>query len=524
MTINATELVNKVNFVMSSRKLKEKQYIEEYPSIPVGSAQEEEVIQQLIFSFIKKLFIGCKIRTNANSFSLRLDGHIHRKANKMRSIYNNDQEWKIWFESNHSRIFRIMRDNRSTWNSGVVERREVEGKIFLYVPHKPNRINSYVNYGLVEFCNAIEQDYKRDENLAGVYEEAIHLMEEEIARKERERRERIERELNEYKQGLHSRLYKPIAPLQESDNATDRLFAQKFSAWARENRVAPEYVIPATFAEMVPTQLKVKIMAPPGSEEEGWLALPPFEGYPELPGYEMQGWGKVSGVDGTSERSRGGLAPIIIQDYIYAEFHMEHWNHLLPAGYQEALEVSIRLRQEAEAEIEPWLEQERQVAAQRAAEELQRQTERAAVMEQERLQLEEQVRQQAAESARRTEEAAARQAQLAEQLRQQLTAQPVSMPDVDVDFFDEEEGATPVAEPGRATAMGIYSNALAIPLERYVAIRPDGTTRRFRTARAACDWMGYDYGSVFDIHNYHTPHEVVEHYTHTPEELDELPF
>jgi hypothetical protein len=564
MTVNATALVSKLNFVMSSRLLANKQYIEEFPPLPQTGAQEEEIVKDLVFAYLKKKFPGCRIRQNQHSYSLRLDSHIHRKANKIREIYNSEPEWKSWFEQNHNQLYRRMRDNRNSFQSGyVVRREERNGNTFLYIPFKTNRIYQFIQSGLVDFVNWIDAEYSKDSALAAIHGEVTRLMEAEIQRREQERLERIRTELRDYSRRVMEKLFKPAVQLQESADATDRLFAHKFLEWARENGKAPEYAVAPTAAEMVPTGLKVKVMAPSGSEEEGWIALPPFDGYQEPEGYELQGWGKVTSIDMTGDRSRNGVAPIVIQDYIYAEFNMEFWKHLLPEGHTELLEVTQRIRREAEAEIEPWLEQERIQKEREEAEERARQEAERLRLEEERRQREEQIRRemeqerarQEAERIRRQEEEARlqeleeqerqrieaearanaeRRHALAEQLRQQLQAQPAQPVVEEVPTqtpFDEliarlnaqvEEvvQAEPTAEPPRATAPGIYVNGRAIPLERYVVIREGGDVRRFRELDAACVYAGISNGARVAIHDYHLPFDVIEEYTYE----EDLPF
>lgn len=556
MSINATEMISKLNFVVSSRQLKLKNYIEDYSLIPTNSAEEEEFVRQTVYLFIKKLFPSCKIRKHTNSYSLRLDSHIHRKANKLREVYNDESEWRQWFESNHSRLYRILRENRTAFQGGPVDRRVDNGKVFLSIPSTPTRIRGYADNGLTDFCRWFETEYSRDEKLAEIYEEAMRLMEEEIARKERVKRERIESELREYKERIYNQLFKPIAALQESENAIDRLFAVKFSEWARENRKNPEYAVQPTAEHMVTRGLKVKIMAPQGSEEEGWISLPPFEGYTEPENYEMQGWGKVTSVDMTSERSRNGQSPVVVQEYLYTEFHLEHWAHLLPEGYMENVEIANRLRTEAEAEIEPWLEQERIRKEREEAEARAREEERLRLQEIERLEVEERIRRQAqereilqaAEAEREASQAASRaerEAVLARQLREQLAEaeaqspmghqQATSLASVD-DFFGEDSSVDEEASeasdspepnadllaafrrqmaqaqtaPEQATQEGVYRNSRAIPLEQYVAITASGTIRRFPTVERAIQWLGYGNQAQINIRDFHAPHDTVQ--------------
>lgn len=549
MAVNANELISKLNFVRSSRAFKEKGYINEHPDLPSSRTEEEEAVREMIFSFIKKLFVGCKIRNNANSFSLRLDGSIHRKANKIRKLFDDQQEWRNWFDSNHSRLYRTWRDHRRSFESGGIIQRQIrEDKVFLYIPNTPSSIYGYQNSGLGEMVRWLEQQYNHDVQLSQIHDDVVKLMEEEIERREREKRERIERELREYTQRLMSKIFKPVAPLQESEDPVDRLFAQKFAEYATQQGIAPEYAVEATADAVVPRDLKVNIMAPPGSEEEGWVALPPFEGYTVPEGYESQGWGKVTSIDMTGERSRGGQSPIVVQEYIYTEFNLDFWKHLLPENHAELLEATARIRQEAEAEIAPFLEQERlqkeaEAQRQREAEEARRRAQ-----EEERRLVEEQIRrqveQQEAAERRRVEaeeqeaavqreidaRAAQRRRDLAAQLRSQLGEEPDTSEEAvaervqrELEAHRQQQQQAPAnPEPERATEEGLYLNSRAIPLERYVAIRSNGRTRRFHTAAQAIEFLGYEGSSRVDIRDYHVPHNVVDVYETDQE--DDLPF
>jgi hypothetical protein len=273
----------------------------------------------------------------------------------------------------------------------------------------------------------------------------------------------------------------------------------------------------------------------------------------------MQGWGKVTNIDMTSERSRQGRAPIVVQEYLYTEFDMQFWSHLLPEGYAEILEVSQRLRAEAEVEIEPWLEQERirkeaEEAEARAAEEA-----RQRQIEEERRLHEETIRRQLEERRRQREIEERRIAEAAERMREQMQAEAEAerraaeevvqtptdqfarlfedfvtpdrreMPDIDVDEAPRAQPNADLlaalrnqfnAEPERATESGLYRNMRAIPLERYVAINAAGETRRFASAQRAAQHLGLT-GAVV-IRDYHVPHEEVEGII--VESDNELPF
>jgi len=509
MTQRAEELISKINFTLSVRRLKRKEYIEDYPAYPTSQEEEQEEVRNLMFTFLKKLFVGCKIRQNADSFSLRLDGNIHRRANKLREVLQNDRNWKEWLRDNHRNHFETYRRAETTFNGGMVPKQTREDKIFIYVPFKLDRISDYARNGLAPICKYLEDQHAADSRLSEIYDEVINAIEAEKERRAEEKRLELERRLREYMREVTSRLYKPITFLQESEDPTDRLFAQKMTEWARENGKAPEYALPAGPAEMAVTGQRVKVASPPSSEEEGWLALPLFEGGQEAPeGYKIEGVGEITGLDiqGQNERSRNGAAPVIVSTYLYTEFDLKYWEHLLPSGYNEIFEASERLRKEAEEEIAPHLAEirAREEAAKAEAERLE--LERAQRAEEERQMLEQQLREQE-EQARRDrqrareaqerseEENRQRAAALQESLRQQLASQTQEEPAEEVVAEAPAEEA-PLAPQINA---GIYRNSRAIPLEMYVGINDSGEVRRFRTYEAAAQFTG-EASALLDYH------------------------
>lgn len=544
--VNSVEIINKLNFVKSSRFLRNQQFITEHMEFPKDEQHEIDTIRNALFSFLKKKFVGCHLRVNNNSISMRLNGVPHVKAKKLREIFDRETEWRNWFEANHRTIYSTWRNNRSNWSNGYVQVTDKDGMTYVSIPYVPNRIYNYYDNGLVSLLRFLSDEYQRDISLSAIYDQAIQLMEEEVAKKERERRERIERELNEYLSGLKSRLYFSATDLQESPDPADRIFASKILAWARENGKSPEYVKEAGYPEMVPVKTKVYVMNQKDSQEENWYVVPPFDGFEVPEGYELQeGWGLVTKHDAKNERSRGGVAPIVVEEYIYLSFSMEHWKHLLPEGYAELLEVSNRFRKEAEEEAAPLVaeakkkeaerkaeqakqaaeakkleEEARKLAEQRAAEEAERirqqvEEERARRREEEGRQATERREREEREAAqaqaayeaeeRTRAEAAERRARLAEQLRAQVTQAevPYTPPQV-----------IPVDERATATEQGIYYNQRAIPLERYVVIREDGVIRRFRDANPACQWYGLSDGDTITICDFHEPHDEIEHHTY----------
>lgn len=494
MSVNVNQLINKINFIHTARYVKDDlRIVDEYPAIPENQQQEQEAIKNLLFLFLKRSFPGCRIRVNTHSIMLRLDGQIHRKANKLREVFENNHEWRTWFENNHRDTYMTYRRNQHSFTrNGYVEAQTKDGKKFIYIPFKPNRINGYTDHGIKQMFHWIQQELQHDVALSTIYEDAIRLMEEETARREQERREKYERELREYTQALEANIFKPISDLEESENPADHILARELRIWARENNKAPVYAVPLTYDKVIPIGTKVKLVAPPGELEKGWHAIPTFEGYEIKEGFELKGgWGKVTKFDIEGDRSRGGVAPVVVQDHIYTQFDLDYWKHLIPERHAELFAITQQIREQFAAEFDDAaanaerekaeqaeiaeqqrLQREREEAELRERQERERREEEArllALQEAERARAEreqQEERQREAERAERDEqerkEREERQARLREQLRQQVATQAQERLNQTVHREEEADAAEADDAPAQAAERrpGIYRRAV----------------------------------------------------------------
>lgn len=538
MSIALAPLLNKVNFVITVRDMKHREEIEEYPAIPMSSETEQELIKDLVFKFLKHNFPGCKIRVGAHSISLRLDGHIHRKANKIREIWNNEQEWRTWFERNDRTVYdRMRRNNQAFANGGhgYVEVRERDGKRFLYVPFKPNRIYNYQHSHCRDLFQWMRNEHKKDANVAEIYDTFIEKMEGEVKRREEERKQKYEKALNEYQKGLRERLIRPISELEESDDVTKQVLGRKMREWARANGKQPYYATEPTYQNVVPARTNVRIVSLDGQKSKGWLAAPMFDGFTVPEGYTLQnGWGTVTKLDATSERSLEGAQPIVVQDYIYVGYNPDLWAHLLPEGYAELLEVTEGFQESAAAEAGVEIERQRveqerirrelEARLAREAEEARLEEERLRVLEEEERQRREQEDREARERAEREErEARQRQTDLTEQLRRQVlggftapTPQPAPAepyqqrePDIDLDVLLGEETPAPQAEAVTERGLGLYRRPYGEGYV-YVVVHDDGEQQYVRRGNAINRFTDVFDAAPQRILNYDNPTEVVE--------------
>lgn len=511
--VEPRDLIQKLNFVISSRYVKQAEAVEEYLPIPQTKEEEQAAVVEMMFRYLKKHFVGSKIRTRTYGFSIRLDGIAHRRAKKISEDFYGNQEWRRWFEQNHRRMSDVINRNSNSFGHNF-GRTEKDGKIFLYIPHRLDRIPNYVQNGFHEYLSLIKREITRDNALSEIYEQAINLVEAEVQRKEAERLERLRTELRQYQSSIQSKLFKNLNNLTDDRSTASGKLRHKMRLWAAENGLPNQYAEEPTFDRVVPLETKVRIMNQVGSKEENWFAFPVFETDFAIPeGYVLQnGWGRITKHSENDERSRGGVAPLVVENYMYVSFDIEHWKSLLPENYLRALEATRRFRAEAEAECEAERCREEEVQAVEFAQERER-----------------------------AEADAVRVATLAEQLRAQVTQTEVPRPDVDTDFFGdapvaarprravvpdvvladveipqgavEQAQATPIEE---ARTHGIYLNANAIPLERYVLVIDNViVARKYNLTRINTYIDDHtDYSSANeafdDIYSYQEPTTIVE--------------
>lgn len=507
-------LLHKLNHVKTYRYLRDNDIEIDYPAFSSSDEQEQQHVRMILFAFLKQKFTGSKIRSNANSFSLRLDGQVHKKASKLRQILTEETEWQAWFERHHPQIHRQIRHTASGFESNSYFRynRTDDRREFIYLPFNPTNIYGFGSNGLSPYIQSIQHAYQRDAEVASVYEEATQLIEAEVQRRDEEKARLLREEMERYNEHVRSHIYQSATELQESEDPLERLFSQKFLRWAEENHMAPRFAKPIGPVEMVSTGLKVKVVAPNSEEEEGWIVLPPFEGHPELPAeYEFQGWGRVTSIDLTSERSRSGQAPVVVQEHLFTEFESKYWEHLLPENYAVIKEATDRLRKEAEEEIEPFLAEERE--RQELQERLER--ERQETLRQQEAQLQEQLRLQRERESQQVRELFVDDEDESEDEVLEVEVAPDSPSDEVVaepvgpnaSFVEALRRQVSPRQSGEtASEYGLYHNSQAIPLEQYIAISESGTIRRFPTSEAALYFLGRD---EMTIYNYHEPHDEV---------------
>lgn len=508
MTVDVNKLVAKINFARASKLLKDREMLEEYLPFPANNDEETESVKRLVYYFLKKRFVGCKLRSNAQTFSLRLDGETHKKVRKVRDKVLNDPEWKKWFNDNHRQILQRIERHTNTFNGHQVEVRSKDGRDFVYVPIQTNRIPQYQNAGVMELFTFLDQQYQREVEVAGLYDNVVQLMEAEVVRKEEETRARIAEDGRNYTRRVRENLLRRIARVNPTGVTFEDKLAAKMHAWCTENGIEPAWAMEATYDRIIPVGFNVDVIVENEDDDAGWFAVPTFGGYTMPEGYyALDGYGEVTAHETTGARSRNGQNPIVVMKHMYLQYREDLWAAHFPARYFEILEATRRFAEEVKAEVAQAEEQrkeiERRDREERQARERQEMQERLERQLREAQELGEQERVEREAQIRAEREERERLDRLRAQLTQQLT---------------QAQAVEQAAEPDPATfANGIYRNTRAIPLERYLTV-VDGRVRRFATRTAAIDnmrgngftWTQLGENGVKDYDNVDTIVETIE--------------
>ncbi|MDK2600475.1 hypothetical protein QO179_23545 [Bacillus stercoris] len=222
----------------------------------------------------------------------------------------------------------------------------------------------------------------------------MKLMEEETKRREEEARLKLQREIQELKSKIKNGLFGSLSTLEESNDLVDKTFARKMLEYTTQNNLPPFYALEATPERVVPVGTNVQVLTENGVDsEEGWIAIPGFDGIEIPEGLESQGWGEITGHSTEAKvRNSSVPLPLIVQEHLYAEFREEFWKDYYPENYYELLEVSNRIREEAKVEVQPQLEELKRQEEERKTLEEQEKRERLEKEEREKQERQERIR------------------------------------------------------------------------------------------------------------------------------------
>lgn len=506
--MDTNKLIEKINFARASQFLKGRQMIQEHFPFPTNTDEEAESIKKMTYAYLKTRFAGCKLRANPLSFSVRLDGEVHRKVKKVRERVLNDMEWRKWFQDNHREIIRTIERHSNPFNNGMVEFRTKEGRDFLYFSLQTNRIYGYQNEGLNQLFRQMDEAYEREKNVADLYDQVVALIEGEINRKFEENQRRITGDRDKFMQHIERDLVKRITRVNREGTTFQDKLAARMHDWCVENGIEPMYANEPTYDRVLELRMNVDIIVRDEDTDEDWYVVPTFGGY-ELPeGYtKLDGYGEITNFEATGRRSRDGANPIVIMDHMYCQFNLDHWKAHLPEGFDQVLEATRRISAEVQAEVnqaeEERKEVERREREEREARARQEMQERLERQLREKREAEAKTEAERAEADRVAREEAERIARLREQLMGQLT---------------QAQTAEAQVEPDPATfPNGVYRNGRAIPLERYVSVY-DGRVRRHLNRTQAIDrlrglglnWTDLGQRNVRDYHDIETVVETIE--------------
>lgn len=504
-TLTTQQMINKANLVMISRQLVSENVIENNISLPVEPSQFEEANQNIIFGMVKHYMPGCRIRPASNHITVRLDSQTHQKAKSVRDIVINNTLWAEWFQQNQANVYRRIQEHSSPFQYDGIELRMENEREFINLSLSPDRLPGYRSTGFSRIHESIKRCMRDQTVLADSFDEVNTLVEEERTRRQEARAQRIERERQELVDSVKESLTPTLDKFTSPHSKVTEKFRELMTAWSQENGLEPRYAVPVTPERILPLNKGVRIVKPTTSTNEGWHCVPMFGGYEMPEGFELiQRWGEVTGFDSESERSLGGTQTVVLQGYVYTAFDRHYWESVFPERYDEILEVTNRLQEEAVALVKE--EEER-------AKELERQRREASrlLQDAERLVKEEheaRIREikESYKASVQTEEEKLREA--LSQKRQEVKAkldelfgQGVAETIVTPEPLAQAAPLPPTPPAKRAAAkkeeelkrpVGVYINPKGLPSERYIYVNQQGKMKGFRDKGAAKEFAFAD--------------------------------
>ena len=355
-----TTLIYKLSVARSLRYTRDQGWIDHCPPLSNDIDEMERTVSSLVQRFVHAFFEGYETKVDEDNIYVCIRGPIVDRELKVYEVFENSQ-WRYAFERYYPSIYRTYMHNRNPFSvvSDYIDATYRSGCLFLTIPHSMFHIRHFCEYGVYPMFYGIKRGWENLNTISNLYELIVEKMEELIPKMEQERKENMKYELIEEKNRIARRLLRPIEELKRSENPVDRLFARKMEGWCWENRKRPYYALPPTYENIIqPGETHVRVFAPPGSNHEGWIALPHrLDNEPE--GYEFKGVATVKRFDVQSPLSLNGRQPIVAGPYL--GFDLKYWLPMLPDGYLTLYETSRRLREEARQEISTYSEE--QIAA-----------------------------------------------------------------------------------------------------------------------------------------------------------------
>lgn len=480
------QLIKKVNVARASKFLLDRQLIDTHVAFPRDGDEEAELVKQMLYEYLKNRFVGCKIRSNSLSFSVRLDGQIHKKVIKVKELLQQNIDWKKWFNEHHRELVRPVERYSFNFNGEGVETRDRDGRKFIYVPLRMNRIHGFNEVGILPLIEHLEKQYKKEIQIAEHYDQAIVLMEQEVARRAEARQKLIELDREKYMTHINNTLIKRITSVNPDGITFEDKLSVRMHAWCLENGIEPAYAMEPTYNLVVPKSMNVEILCREENTDEDWYAVPTFGGYEIPEGFtKVEGYGDVTDHDETHKRSREGVAPIVVIRHMFCQFDINLWNSHFPEHYDQLLDATRHFSNIVAAEV----------AELEEAEKLRQEIEERERIQQETLRLQEEAIERRREEGRQAEEKAARDRRLQEMVqedRQKEQAEQERVEQLREELrrqLHETQEAERAMEPDPVTFPdGIYLNTKSIPLERYVAIH-GGVVRRFANRVLAISYL-----------------------------------
>lgn len=301
-------------------------------TLPKTREELQEFIRELFHHFLKRDLPGCPIRIHNSTISIRQDGARHRKANEVRDYLNRSQI-RDYIQSKDNDVLQAVNNHTAKPIEGFARIVTEEDRKFYHINYK-----DYNEGNFQRICKQIAEQGRNDIALEAQYDRIKELVEE---RNEERRSEFLRNRMSMHAKYLEHAVRTLSVPFEvlETIGVEGKALVEK----ARE-RGLTMFVRQPKLEDLAQSGFVVDVFSAPNEDDETWRMVPVT---PEMvePNEEVlyHGQGMITEFDPTSERSKGGRLPFVVQHCLRVGADINEFTSILPEDFRKTMEISQEL-------------------------------------------------------------------------------------------------------------------------------------------------------------------------------------
>ena len=304
-------------------------------ALPKTREELQEFIRELFHHFLKRDLPGCPIRIHNSTISIRQDGARHRKANEVRDYLNRSQI-RDYIQAKDNDVLRALNNHTGKPIEGFARIVTEEDRKFYHISYK-----DYNEGNFSRICKQIAEQGRNDIALEAHYDRVKELVEE---RNEERRTEFLRNRMNMHSKYLEHAVRTLSVPFEvlETIGVEGKALVEK----ARE-RGLTMFVRQPKLEDLAQSGFVVDVFSAPNEDDETWRMVPVT---PEMVEQNDEvlyhGQGMITEFDPTSERSKGGRLPFVVQHCLRVGADINDFTVILPEEFRQNMAISQELYNE----------------------------------------------------------------------------------------------------------------------------------------------------------------------------------